>query len=347
MKTIGVCGVYGDGPGFSGGQPVKVKTMIRMLSDYYGADNIKTANTAGWKKHPVKMLMSCIKLARKCDGIIILPAHNGLKVFLPLFLYLRKIYHFKLFYSVIGGWLASKAAENPKLIFQLTQLDGIWVETRKMKSELTALGIENITVIPNIKYLSEVSQNHIKMRSDTLHCCTFCRVIKDKGIEDAIKAIDNINEQGKYRATLDIYGPIFAGYKEEFETLMQTVSGAIRYKGCVEPSESVLTLCQYDVQIFPTHYRTEGVPGSIVDSYAAAVPVVASRWNSYDDIVVEGKTGLGYEMENIPELTARLQELCEDRSKLVQMANNCIKLYAEQYKPESAIKKIIGAMGWG
>lgn len=346
MEKIGVCGVYGDGPDFSGGQPVKVKTMIRMLSDYYGSENIKTANTAGWKKHPVRMLMNCFKLAQECDGIIILPAHNGLKVFLPLFLNLRKVYHFRLFYSVIGGWIVSKAGENPKLISQLTQLDGVWVETRKMKSELQALGVENTTVIPNVKYLKEVSQNHIELNSDILRCCTFCRVIKEKGIEDAIKAVVSINTQGKYRTTLDIYGPIFEGYKEEFETLMQSVPDTIHYKGCKKPGESVETLCMYDIQIFPTHYRTEGIPGSIVDSYAAAVPVLASRWNNYDDIIINDITGLGYEMGNISELTARLQELCEDRSKLIHMANNCIELYNEQYKPENAIKKIVGAMGW-
>ena len=341
MKKIGVCGVYGNGPDFSGGQPVKVKTMIRMFSDYYGADNIKTANTAGWKKHPAKMLTNCIRLAQECECIVILPAHNGLKVFLPLFLGLRRVYHFKLFYSVIGGWLASKAAENPKLISRLTQLDGIWVETRKMKSELQALGVENTTVIPNVKYLKAVAQNHIDPNSDILRCCTFCRVIKEKGIEDAIKAVENINKQGKNKATLDIYGPIFDGYKEEFETLMQGVPDTIRYKGCAEPSESVLTLCQYDVQIFPTHYSTEGIPGSIVDSYAAAVPVVASRWNSYDDIVVEGITGLGYEMGNISELAERLQMLCEGREKLVQMGRNCLDFYLEQYKPESALQQIV------
>ena len=344
MKKIGVCGVYGDGPDFSGGQPVKVKTMIRMLSDYYGADNIKTANTAGWKKHPVKMLTNCIRLAQECECIVILPAHNGLKVFLPLFIGLRRVYHFKLFYSVIGGWLASKAAENPKLISRLTQLDGIWVETRKMKSELQALGVENTTVIPNVKYLKAVSQNHIDLNSDTLRCCTFCRVIKEKGIEDAIKAVELINGQGKYKLTLVIYGPIFEGYKEEFETLIQSVPDTICYKGCADPSESVLTLCQYDVQIFPTHYSTEGIPGSIVDSYAAAVPVVASKWNSYDDIVAEEKTGLGYEIGNISELTMRLQELCEDRSKLIRMAESCIEFYKEQYTPESALKKVVGVM---
>ena len=346
MKKIGVCGVYGDGPDFSGGQPVKVKTMIKMLSDNYGAENILTANTAGWKKRPTGMMVDCLKLARHCGSIVILPAHNGLKVFLPLFLQLKKVFHYKIFYSVIGGWLASKASDNPKLISQLKQIDGIWVETKKMQKELQDLGVENTEVIPNVKYLDNVTQSHIALQSDVLRCCTFCRVIKEKGIEDAIQAVCTINKQGVYKATLDIYGPIYEGYKDEFDEVMKKCPNTIQYKGCAEPSESISILRKYDIQIFPTHYKTEGIPGSIVDSYAAAVPVIASKWNSFSDIVIEGSTGLGYEMESVSELTDKLIKLCKDRSKLVQMSNNCIVLYDEQYKPESAIKRIVGAIGW-
>ena len=346
MKKIGICGVYGDGPEFSGGQPVKVKTMIKMLSDSCGADNILTANTAGWRKRPVGMMLDCLKLARHCGSIVILPAHNGLRVFLPLFLQLRKVYRYKLFYSVIGGWLASKAAENPRLILQLKQLDGIWVETKKMQRELQALGVENTEVIPNVKYLNNVTESHIIPQSNVLRCCTFCRVIKEKGIEDAIRSVCTVNKQGTYKATLDIYGPIYEGYKDEFDELMKKSPNTIRYMGCADPSESVSTLCMYDVQIFPTHYKTEGIPGSIIDSYAAAVPVVASKWNSSSDIVNEGSTGLGYEIANVQALSDILIELCKDRGRLVQMSNNCIKLYDERYKPESAMKQIVGAIGW-
>ena len=197
--------MYGNGPEFSGGQPVKVKTMIKMLSNHYGEENIKKVNTAGWKKHPIRMLIGCFILAQECKCIIILPAHNGLKVLLSLFLHLKKVYHFELFYSVIGGWLVSKAAENPYLISKLKQVDGIWVETRKMQGELRSLGIENTEVIPNVKYLNGVTKSCVKADSSVLLCCTFCRIIKEKGIEDAIQAVRNVNEQGEYQATLDIY----------------------------------------------------------------------------------------------------------------------------------------------
>ena len=47
------------------------------------------------------------------------------------------------------------------------------------------------------------------------------------------------------------------------------------------------------MQIFPTRFTTEGIPGSIIDSYYAGVPVLASKWNSFDDVIEDGKTGVG------------------------------------------------------
>lgn len=345
MIKIGVCGVFGDGPDFSGGQPVKVKTMIRMLSEHYGKEQVITANTAGWKKRPIRMFMNCIAIARKSDRIIILPAHNGLKVFLPLFLFLRRAFHYKLYYAVIGGWLAEKAGQNSKLQSRLASLDGIWVETNSMAKELGAFGLCNVQVIPNVKYLKPVPQSRTQLSDTPLRCCTFCRVIYEKGIEDAIQAICSVNLNG-VKATLDIYGPIYKAYAEKFNEIIQDVPEYIHYKGCAEPDQSVSVLANYDLQIFPTHYRTEGSPGSIIDGYASALPVLASRWNSFDDNVIEGKTGVGFELGNVEDLKYKLSLIISERTMLNEMSQNCLSYYSEVYTPESVLEKIEGILSW-
>lgn len=345
-KKIGICGVFGEGPTFSGGQPVKVKTTIRMFSDYYGEKNIVALNTANWKKHPIKMFINCLKLAAKCKCIIILPAHKGLTVFLPLFLSLQKIFQFKFIYSVIGGWLPEKALNSTKLVKQLKKVDEIWVETQTMRNELQKLGVHNTRLISNVKYLNAVAKSKIEENSNILRCCTFSRVIKEKGIEDAIKAVESLNELDNGSVILDIYGPIFDGYRNEFERIISKSSSCIQYKGCVEPTESVSILSQYDLQIFPTHYKTEGVPGSIIDSYASAVPVVSSRWNSFSDIIEENVTGLGYEMGNVEDLEKKLLELSQNRYKLIEMSKQCLELYNNRYNPKKLMEDVIGDVLW-
>ena len=61
-------------------------------------------------------------------------------------------------------------------------------------------------------------------------------------------------------------------------------------------------LKNYFLLAFPTKFYTEGIPGTILDAYAAGVPVIASKWESFFDVIEEGKTGIGYEFDNQKEL---------------------------------------------
>lgn len=128
--NIGICGVFGEGDEFSGGQPVKVKTMIKMFSENIGEESVFTINTYNWKKNIFHLLKEIFHVTRKCDVVMFLPAHNGVKVFAPLFLFLRLFFHYKLVYSVIGGWLSEytkksmwlKKSYNVLIIYLLKHL---------------------------------------------------------------------------------------------------------------------------------------------------------------------------------------------------------------------------------
>lgn len=47
--------------------------------------------------------------------------------------------------------------------------------------------------------------------------------------------------------------------------------------------------------MFPTLFYTEGIPGTIIDAYAAGLPVISSKWESYGDVIEDNVTGIGYE----------------------------------------------------
>lgn len=55
------------------------------------------------------------------------------------------------------------------------------------------------------------------------------------------------------------------------------------------------TLKNYFALVFPTLFYTEGIPGTIIDAYAAGLPVISSKWESYDDVIEDNITGVGYE----------------------------------------------------
>ena len=94
------------------------------------------------------------------------------------------------------------------------------------------------------------------------------------------------------------------------------------------------------MQLFPTKYKTEGVPGSIIDSYFAGLPVLASKWESYNDVIDEGKTGIGFEFGNYEDFVAKLKWSIENSGAINKMKFECVRK-AKEYTPESVISEFI------
>ena len=63
-------------------------------------------------------------------------------------------------------------------------------------------------------------------------------------------------------------------------------------------------------------------------------------WNSFSDVVEDGITGLGYELNNIEDLYIKLNELVLNTDRIMIMKRNCLEK-AEEYSPEIIMKKFM------
>lgn len=345
MYKVGVCGHFGGEKNLLNGQTVKTKLLTKELRLALGTQDVNIVDTHGWKKNPFKLFLDCYFLIRNCENIIILPAQNGISVFVPLFLFLNKIYKRKLHYVVIGGWLPNLLSEKQKLKNQVSKLDGVYAETTSMIKSLQQIGLNNVQKLVNFKRLNILSKNELCFSNGKpLKLCTFSRVMKEKGIEDAIKVVKNINTlRGEVKLTLDIYGQIEEDYKERFEELQHSFPDYISYKGSVDFDKSVEILKGYFVLLFPTHFKTEGIPGTIIDAYAAGIPVIASKWNSADEVITEGVTGHIYNFMHLSELELLLNSALDAPENMENMKENCLKR-AEEFLPEKVIGNFIRNM---
>ena len=275
-----------------------------------------------------------------------MPAHNGLRVFgrlLPLFKVL--FYNRKIHYVVIGGWLPKMVERKKRIAKDLKKFDGIYVETNTMKKALEMQGFENVYVMPNCKNLNAIpEENLVYPKGEPYKFCIFSRIMKEKGIEDAVKAVEAVNEQlGKTVCTLDIYGQVDSTQTEWFENLKQQFTNCVQYCGCVKAEHSVEVLREYFALLFPTHFYTEGIPGTIIDAYASGIPVISARWESYSDVIEEGKTGIGYEFNNIEQLKKVLLGVVQNPDVMIQKKKKCLKK-AKEFIPENAIKVLINRL---
>ena len=339
MKKAVIIGHFGYGYNYSDGQTIKTQNIYNALTKIYGEEQIKPIDTHGGITSLVKAPFILLKAFFQSKNIIILPAHRGLRVYAPIIWVYKKLFHnVGVHYAVIGGWLPSLLEKKRFLRKAIKSIDNIYVETNTMKASLESLGIKSV-VMPNFKTIKlNPTPNDFFTQEETLPLCTFSRVLKQKGIEDAINAVVAINDKGKKTSySLDIYGPIDPAETEWFEELMAKQPEYIKYMGVVSQDQIVDTLSRYFALLFPTRFYTEGVPGTIIDAYASGLPVIVSKWQSYKDIVEEDVTGFAYEFGNTDELEAILYRILKSPSLINSLRVNC-RQYANRYSADEAIK---------
>ena len=335
---IGICGHFGGTEKFLDGQTIKTKNIYEELVNIYNKNEILCLDTYKWKKHPISFLKKCVEAIKNSKNIIILPAHNGVRVFIPLFLLIKKLYKRKIFYIVIGGWLPEFLENRKRLLKKVKKLDKVFVETNNMKKKLEKLDVKNVEILVNFKNIIPLKEKELKFNySKPYKLCTFSRVMKEKGIEDAIQVVKNINEESNEIVyELDVYGQIDEGYKDNFTKIINSSPEYIQYKGCIDAEKSVNTLKNYYLLLFPTKFKTEGIPGTIIDALSAGVPIIASRWDNADEIISDGKNGLIYEFNDLVDFRIKLKK-CLDKDYTKRMKKQCL-IDSMKFEKNNAIK---------
>ena len=339
--TIGMIGRVAEGSDLCDGQTVKTRVLKDELVRKYPDARLLIADTYQYKKHFLRLFCKIEQCIRKSDVIFILLSWNGRRVIFPLVNTLNLIHHKPILHDVIGGAFESELLEKRSLARNCRRFAVNWIESRRGVERLKAAGFQNVEYLPNFKRLSPVSLSERDVFPGSVYrFCTFSRVRAEKGIGLAAQAILDINrEAGSCKATLDIFGPIEDGFEEELQQYLDSPDGAVRYKGVVDFNDSVSILKHYDMLLFPTTYRGEGFPGTLIDAFSAGLPVIATDWHYNGEIISEGRTGFLY----APEETHRLKELIgysmDNPALIGEMRRHCLE-EVKQYDADAVMEII-------
>lgn len=335
MKKIGIIGHFGCGLQFTNGQTVKTNMIFNTLAKEYKKDDVMQFDTHGGIKFMIKMPFILIRALKRCQNIIIMPAHKGICVITPFLLFFNIFFNRPIHYVVIGGWLSDMLASKKWLLYLVKKFKYIYIETERLNLKLKELGLDNTIVMPNFKQIHPC--NNISFYQQPPYpICTFSRVTKEKGIFEAISAIKKANETlGENIYSLDIYGQI--ENETWFAEIMSNQPNYIQYKGCISPNKSTETLNKYFALLFPTYYPGECFAGTIIDSFFAGLPVFASDWHDNPDIIRNMKTGIIFKSKSIDAITESLLFAYKSPNIINQMRMNCID-EAMKYEPKGIIQ---------
>ena len=344
-RRIGFIGRIDPDETMVDGQTVKTRTLYRYLVRRFGASSVRAVDTRDYRRETGRVVRELIRCLHECDDVVVLLSSGGRRALFPILRLASAVLGVRVYHDLIGGSLADdvEADASGRLVRHLNSFEVNWVETRALADRLRALGVRNASHLPNFKDVDDVDVDPRVPPGPPYRLCALSRVTPEKGIDNAVRAVAAINGDGPPVVTLDIFGPIEPSYEERFRRLVDSVPH-VRYAGRVPPERAAAAVSGHFALIFPTEWIGEGVPGTIIDAMHAGLPVVASRWPYYCEMLQDGVTGLSYDFDRPELLEATIRELIALPEEELAAMRRATLERARAYAPEAVFGEIARAL---
>ena len=156
-----------------------------------------------------------------------------------------------------------------------------------MKETLDNAGLKNVDIYPNGRFRPTKEYDIIKNYNKPLKCVFFSLIQPQKGVDNIINAAKQLPN-----IEFHLYGHVDTNYEKVFESEISNVEN-IKYHGVFSGSSEQVyeELRKYDVLLFPTKWKIEGVPGILVESKIAGLAAIVSN-ESYNSEIVSSSEGV-------------------------------------------------------
>lgn len=309
-------------------------TKCNLLKEYLDSLNeikLTSIDTDNWQKRALLLVRQVLFSLPKNDMLIISAANRGAHIILT---FLHRIKSRKpLYYFVIGGSLAEDIEKHHWKIQSYQKATKIYVESKKLKNALEKYSLKNVEVINNFKKIQTFTSQYKKTKN--IKFVFYGRVIKEKGIEEAIKLVKRLNAEN-IASTLDIYGQCKNEYLKKLQT---TFDHNIRYHGTLKPDHKTEyeTLSAYDIFILPTEYPGECLPGALIDAYIAGLAVIVSNWQYAKEYVTDNKNGKIFQYGNYDDMYQKTVKLIREDN--IQEYKQQSKELAKKYDIKNVLQE--------
>lgn len=314
-----------------GGVSVKNQLLYETLSASF---NVYRNNTRNKTLNQVRNIIDII--ARRRTFIIGVSASRGKsQLITSIMFFFNKASMKKSIYFMMGGLESKKISENKKLKTRYKLYKKIFVETESMKRELSAAGLKNVSIFPNCRTRPKHEFDLKVSDGGRLKCVFFSNI-------QLIKGVDNIIEAAKVLPEIDFYfyGHIDKDLEERF-TKAILESKNIKYMGVFDGKKNdvYLEMHQYDVLLFPTRWKNEGVPGVLVEAKIAGLAEIVSDIAYNRDLVSNNISGIVLQENTVKCLRESIELLNRDRELLAYLKKKSL-LSAGSYYIDNNMKEI-------
>lgn len=231
------------------------------------------------------------------------------------------------------------AKQFTKQIIKMT--DGVVVPTNKIYNLLTEYNIhEDIYVAPtgiNVKKLSECDDFDIRSGykiPEDKHIVLFLgRIGKEKNITEILQYLENIDRDDIVFIIAGA-GPFLSELKDICSN--SKIRDRLIFTGMIDSSKVGNFYSQSDVFVSASTSETQGL--TFIESMACSTPIICRHDDCLDGVLIDGKTGYGYDTEE--EFIEYINQILDNEKLRDEMGKNCKQLVDENYTEDSFANKI-------
>lgn len=327
-------------PPFSG-PGVKNQIIIDEIKSRNYSFKLYSFNTLN-KSFIINFLFHFFKNSQIKRITILSVSKNGRYILIPLIYFLTIFSNGRELVLLPAGGKFHDELKNLPLLLRniylkiLSSFSKIIVETNELKNGLHELGVFS-SQSPNPRKIKKLKFN--KKTNDNINIYFISSIKKEKGILDAIDAVEILNKKG-LNVKLVIHGRIMKGFEFEFNKKLSNSPCSI-FKGGLE-NNKVIDILNENAHflLLPTYYPGEGLPGVLVESTIAEVPFLVTKIHGIEDYFINNKTMVQINKNDPHDIAEKLYDLIISKEKYNNIIQNQ-KLTKDNFSVSKFLNKIL------
>ena len=200
---------------------------------------------------------------------------------------------------------------------------------------------KRVVVIKNYPLINEFLPKNEKKKTDEFRVIYIGLLSRIRGITQMVQAIEYLNSVGKVKLILGgKFDP--APYEKEIRNLKGFEK--VEYLGWVEYRRVPEYLSQADIGLIcfhPTTNHLTALPNKLFECMAAGLPVIASNFPLWEDIVEGNKCGICIDPLNPKEIAEVIKHLIENHELRNRMGENGRRAVLEKYNWKIESQKLL------
>lgn len=235
------------------------------------------------------------------------------------------------------------------LRFVYNSYDATLVSSRVTQAKIVKLGIENtlsdnllgvdlLKFNPNLRQAGFFEQKYNLPEFDRRVKLVFVgRLTPDKGWDFTLDAFAELGQN----LDLDRLAIIIAGdgpLRDEITTRLGRLTPYVRLFGRIPPREVASLLANSDLHVTASEKETKGL--TVLEAFAAGIPVIAPRAGGVTDSIKDGWNGFLFAPQDRQDFFAKLKHLV-DRPALRQEMGARNREYMSQYSWDRTVQNLV------